>query len=342
MKHITLKQRLAIKKCQKEKMTSLDASKLLDIDHRTVKLWYGRNVNESQSKSTSTFRKVVLEAVRLLAWPTPRALGAVRHYSPLIEQSGKKVNKRRPLLEYTGKTQLEAETIEQLRQEDRRRMVTALNKDYQRFLNSNHATVNVRKRWDLGNWAVHAVRLKWYQHDEKDDWVKHSISPDVSRPIEGWLLILVDRSSVTAKNRQKWELKFCFNILTGKNLDKSYSSKIISNFVNNNADKLKSLWLVTAGEGVPTATFDKNVMMKMVNETVQIESDKPTSGGSVFTISLSFPNPRALENYLAVVLDYPGDLPAHGTDWWRDLGRKVTDEDFVSEQLGGKSWFLSR
>lgn len=341
-KHISLDQRQAIKVCQREGMESLVTAEKLGIDHRTVKLWYGRDDIVPQEREFSAFRKVVLEAVRVLAWPTPRAIGAMNRYKSVIEPPIIDAIRRKPLLARTGETQEQAEQREKSRQTEQRRSNATFNKDYQRFLNSFHATENVKKRWEWGTWAVHAVKIRWYQHEESDKWVKQSIPKEGAKLVVGWLLILANRSSVTATGRQQWKVKLHFSVLSGEILDKKESSKIVADFVNNDESKVSILCLVTADDGTPTATLDQNAMMKQVNAAVQVVTDKPTSGVDAITVDHSFPSHQALENFLAAIIAYPNSLPASGADWWRDLRLRVADDGFVEEQFGIKRLFLSR
>lgn len=275
----------------------------------------------------TAFRKVFLEATRLLAWPTLRIYTELQFFKPLLGE---------PLSELDGTIQIGNNDEEK---EGRiSRLQAAKIKELERYMKPYKRELKNKRRWERGIAAAHAVPITWWQHDPKENWLK--INTQDSRVTRGWLLMVGDRSSVSRIGRQEWRLRVRFAVITGEKYDKSKGTETVKGYMNYLGNKIKALHLVTGNDGRPTATLEVEALRSIMPESVKIETDLPTESVGHFYLQPSFPNHRSVENYLAVFLSHKYHFPGKESEWWRELYRKAGDDTAIAELFEGAKPFL--
>lgn len=275
----------------------------------------------------TTFRKLFLEATRLLAWPTPRVYSVLHFMKPLLGEPFSELD--RPL--QIGKKRREIE--EQLT-----KLHAAKIKELERYMKPYKRELKTERRWERGTAAAHALSITWWQHDPKENRLK--INKQDSKKTHGWLLIVGDRSSVNRIGRQEWRLRVRFAVITGEKYDKSTGTDAVNGYLNHLGNEIKSLYLVTGNDSRPTATLEAEALRSIMPEAVKIETDLPTESVGHFNLQPSFPNRRSVENYLAVFLTHNNRFPDKNSDWWRHLHMKAADDTAIAKLFGGAMPFL--
>ncbi len=275
----------------------------------------------------TAFRKFFLEATRLLAWPTPRVYSALHFMKPILGEPLSELD--RPL--QIGKKRKEIE--EQLA-----KLHAAKIKELERYMKPYKRELKSERRWERGTAAAHAVSIRWWQHDSKENWLK--LNTQDSRITQGWLLMVGDRSSINRIGRQEWKLRVRFAVITGEKYDKSKGTEAVNGYLKHLGSEIKFLHLVTGNDGSPTATMETGELRSIIPEAVKIETDLPTESVDHFNLQPSFPNRRSVENYLAVFLTHKNRFPENNSDWWRQLHVKAADDTAIAKLFGGAMPFL--
>ena len=332
--HIGNGKKLEIVQMSRDGRSSLDIAFSLNLPHRTVKRWCERSSGDVCVPKNTAFHEIVLEAIRTLAWPTSRVLQVLDRFKFIVESHPHTaVEAKKEKISIFDPKYGERMRVSLLRRK-------ALVKEMLRYMRPYGVVANVSRRWELGAFAVHSVQVTWNEHSQNENLVKPTKTG--LKRVPGWLLILADRSTVNARNRQKWKLSVRFAILPGVEYDRSKATAIISEFVNNQDSGVRVLHLVTGEDGRPTATVEEDELGSLM-PGVHVVTDKPSKGlGGNISIGLSYPDHHCLENYLGVVLAQPQLARDRRNKWWSDLGIYVAKDEFVSEQLRESHPFISR
>lgn len=279
----------------------------------------------------SAFRKVFLEATRLLAWPTPRVYSELHFFKPLLGEPFSELDS--PLQIGKNRKEMEGQLA---------KLHAAKIKELERYMKPYKRELKNKRRWEQGTAAAHAVPITWWQHDPKENWLKLNtlINRQDTRVTQGWLLMVGDRSSVSRIDRQEWKLRVRFAVITGEMYDNSKGTEVVNGYLNSLGNEIKTLHLVTGNDGRPTATLEAEALRPIMPKAVKIETDLPTESVGHFNLQPSFPNRRSVENYIAVFLTHNNRFPDKDSDWWRILYRKAADDTAIAQLFRGANPFL--
>lgn len=317
--HITEEQRSVIIAMSKGGVRSLEASKKLSISHRTVKFWYAR-ANDPQKETTNLKGLMLhsfLELARLLCWPAPKLARCLQSYIPQIRVIHVDINKSEP---------------RKRAKPSKRNEGIVSDRTLQRYLVKCGIMGNVKKGWDVGEVAVHAVQIAWWEHDSALGGVTQV--GDLSKKVTGWLLMMADRS-INSKSTDARDLNVKFQLFPQEWVD-SNQAVVIFSAVRNCFKKISTLHFVANNQGQPTAGLSKE-KLKSVMTNIEFEIDKPTEVTEIIEIPASFPSPRSVENYLAIIMARKSGIPSSKDSVWQNIHDNIADEDFCASMFG-KSW----
>jgi len=306
---------------------SLEASKLLNIDHRTVKACYEKARSGCLQDETPAFQRMFLEATRLLAWPTRKLLEALQRYEPLIEGNPSKRARAHSIFSDTEENQ-------KRRAKNKAAQIKKLERYLVRSILPKEADLSSFKttsRWEEGTAAAHAVPIEWMQHGPETTRLLRKPEGELAA---GWLLLLADRHCGATRKREPWRLAVHLAVLPGAEFDSAAATGYIVEHLNSGESGIRTLHLVCGEDGAPTATAPAEELRALLPERIEVVQDAPTRGaGSPFRLRPSFPNPRSLENYLDVMLELRTPFPAPEDDIWRKLRLNAAREDFCTGEF---------
>ena len=258
------------------------------------------------------------ELGRLLCWPAPKLAECLQCYIPRLHKSKIVLKDSRPNSKPKG-------------------LVT--DRTIQRYLEKCGITTNVKKVWPAGSVAVHAVQIVWWEHD-----------PDISRVIPvsvgakevtGWLLMMTDRELVGAKNTDARDLRVRLALLPGERRDYERAIRIIAAAISTYHNHSRTVYLVADNQGA-TAIDNPDTLRDVLPHDIDLVLESATSVKGRIEIPASFPNPRSVENYLAMIMLRKAGTPKFRDAEWKKIHDNISDDNVLATKLDAYQPFLSR
>lgn len=319
-RHISDDQRNAITAMCKDGVGSLEISKALSIPHITVKKRYER-VSEPQKENTN-LKGIKLyclqELARLLCWPAPKLADCLRSYIPKLNSPKLVLKGSRPNKKPKG---------------------VVCNRTIQRYLAKCGIMDNVREVWSSGSISVHAVQISWWEHGFEINKVMR-VDKKKSKIVTGNLLLLAERDT-TAKKIVSTDLRVKLQLFQGKMIISEQAIRTISAALQKHYKNISKIYLVSDSQGKPTAV-DSVEDLRSVLEGIEIVIDKPTAVKGKIEIPVSFPSPRSVENYLAIIMALKSGTPNFRESSWQEIHNKISNDYFLVDKIGNVGPFLNR